>query len=435
MRQALFVNITATRSRMEKYTQAGDFPVYSYLNEHLHSFCLCMYVKAGSMYEIKEMNGITHFYEHIVIRNINSLMDGKLYETLDRKGLSFNGTTYKEFVQFYMNGAVSNFREAASIFLELLKPLSLSEKEIDTERKRVIAEIREYKHEKTAEQTLEKKVWKDTTLAYPITGKKTTLEKIGKKELKKFRKEFFSLGNVFVYLTGCISGEDELWFIDKMKSCSLEKKVEERKNLAPVPAEFYHRENKVWVVSGKETEVAIAFDIPAGKFTDAELEMFRDFLSFGDCCPVYQELSEKTGYIYSYNDQIERYKNIAVWKLSYEVSAGKLYKALKTTVDILKNAKKGKYHLDYVQALFRDNADMDLDDVGDLNWNRAYENHILEDYYPDIESKKKAYEKVKDEDMVRLAKEIFTLSNLTLVIRGDKEKIDKKKILDIFGDL
>ncbi|MCI9068303.1 MAG: insulinase family protein, partial [Lachnospiraceae bacterium] len=97
-------------------TTAG-VPVYSYPNPHLHSFCLCLYVKAGPMYEGKGENGITHFLEHVVIRNVNRLMDGELYQTLDRLGLSLNGATCKEFVHFSVSGASVHFREAARIFL------------------------------------------------------------------------------------------------------------------------------------------------------------------------------------------------------------------------------------------------------------------------------------------------------------------------------
>ena len=68
----------------------SGIPVYSYLNPHLHKFCLCMYVKGGSMYERKTENGISHFFEHVVIRNINVLMEGGLYQVLDRLGLSFH---------------------------------------------------------------------------------------------------------------------------------------------------------------------------------------------------------------------------------------------------------------------------------------------------------------------------------------------------------
>ena len=43
-------------------------------NENIHSFCLCLYVRAGSLFETKENNGISHFFEHIVFKNIHYQM-------------------------------------------------------------------------------------------------------------------------------------------------------------------------------------------------------------------------------------------------------------------------------------------------------------------------------------------------------------------------
>ena len=166
-------------------TTAG-IPVYSYPNPHLHSFCLCLYVKAGPMYEGKGENGITHFLEHVVIRNVNRLMDGELYQTLDRLGLSLNGATCKEFVHFSVSGASVHFREAARIFLKLLEPLALSEEEVDTERKRILAEIREYDRGKSLEARTERAVWEGTSLTRTIAGKKKRLKRMGKEELAEW---------------------------------------------------------------------------------------------------------------------------------------------------------------------------------------------------------------------------------------------------------
>ena len=36
--------------------------VYHDKNENIHSFCLCLYVRAGSLFETKKENGISHFF-------------------------------------------------------------------------------------------------------------------------------------------------------------------------------------------------------------------------------------------------------------------------------------------------------------------------------------------------------------------------------------
>ncbi len=415
-------------------TTAG-IPVYSYPNPHLHSFCLCLYVKAGPMYEGKEENGITHFFEHVVIRNVNRIMDGRLYQTLDQLGLSLNGATYKEFVHFSVSGASVHFREAARIFLKLLEPLALSEEEIDTERKRILAEIREYDRGKSLEARTERAVWEGTSLTRTIAGKKKRLKKMGKKELSRFRRTFFDGRNLFFYLTGNCSQEDVSYFLEELEKQKFFEGAKERRNLAPVPDCFFKRTGEPVIAKGRGTEVSFSFDVDVTRYSGAMLNLFYNMLFTGDYCPVYQELSEKTGYIYSYDDQFERYRNIGSLQLSYEVAADKFYKAFAGTMDIFCRLKRDGGNLEYVRAIYLDNGDMALDDVGDFNWNRAYDCHIMGEDYPDIEAKKRAYGVVRESDMARMAREIFRPENLTVVVKGKKKKLLKKRIQKLMGRL
>ena len=129
---------------MEKsYLTKNEIKIYGYKNPNLHGFFISLFLRAGSMYESERDNGITHFLEHIAIRNINKLTGGELYSLLDRQGIEFNASTYSEMVQFYTSGATEAFHTGAEIITKVLSPIILDKSEIDTERKRIKAEIRE----------------------------------------------------------------------------------------------------------------------------------------------------------------------------------------------------------------------------------------------------------------------------------------------------
>ena len=129
---------------MEKcFTADNGIKVYSYKNPALHGFFISLFFRGGSMYEREEECGITHFLEHVLVRNVNKLSDMKLYPELDRHGVEFNASTYAEMVQFYLSGAMKNFKYAASVMAKLLSPIILTRSELDAERRRIKAEIRE----------------------------------------------------------------------------------------------------------------------------------------------------------------------------------------------------------------------------------------------------------------------------------------------------
>lgn len=58
-------------------------------NENIHSFCLCLYVRAGSLFRQRRITEFLIFSEHIVFKNIHYQMGENLYQTLDRCGLGF----------------------------------------------------------------------------------------------------------------------------------------------------------------------------------------------------------------------------------------------------------------------------------------------------------------------------------------------------------
>ena len=107
------------------YSQNG-IAIHTYKNPSLHSFYISLFVRAGSMYEREDENGITHFLEHAVIRNVNCLMGGELYRVLDTSGIEFNASTYSEMVQFYVSGATESFSVGCNVIARALLPIALS---------------------------------------------------------------------------------------------------------------------------------------------------------------------------------------------------------------------------------------------------------------------------------------------------------------------
>jgi len=88
--------------------------VCSKLNTNLKSFCLSLYVRAGSIFEDTSNNGITHLLEHCLFRNLKGKYDD-FYNLLSAHGIEIQGCTYKEFLRFSINGPHCEFNFATDI--------------------------------------------------------------------------------------------------------------------------------------------------------------------------------------------------------------------------------------------------------------------------------------------------------------------------------
>lgn len=409
----------------QSYLCDNGVAIYSYPNPHLHSFCLALYIKAGCLYETEEENGITHFMEHIIFRNIDALCNHTLYQTLDRCGLNFNACTYKEFVQVSISGAIRHFPLAAELITMAFHPLVLSADEIAVERQRIKAEIREYNDKSTLDYFSDQIVWEGTHLHQMITGQIHTVNKIGKKKLEEAHRKMFVSNLCFFYLTGNVTQEQIHCLAKCMQSYNIAPSGECRDNTAPVPAHFFHRDGKIAIKQNDSCYVRFSFDVDTSRYTNAELDLLYDILFTNHTCVVYQELSEKRGIIYSHDSSLEQYNNIGVLYFSFELQSNMLLLAIEVLIHRIRQLKENpEEELAYAIAPYVDNAYAMLDDAADLNWNFAYENHILNCGYSSMEDRISAYQKVTSQRLKQIAQEIFQPSHLTLTLKGKKEKID-----------
>lgn len=425
-------------NQKEQYIKTKNgITLYSYPNEHLHSFCIALYVKAGCLYESEEDNGITHLLEHLVFRNIDKKMGGQLYKTLDKCGLSFNASTYKEFVQFLITGAPDYFAQAAEIMALIFEPLELSAAQIEVEKQRVKAEIREKEYEKSLDCFTDQIIWQGTCLTRDIAGKIKLLNKMGCKRLTQAQKTMLEKNRMFFYLTGKVEEEDRNLLCQRLEQIDWLREGEEKyDNFAPVPKDYFNRDGKVQIKNSEYCYIRISFDVDVSRFQNAELDLLYDILFSGDSCVVYQELSEKSGLIYSFDARFEQYKNIGNLHFSYEVRHNNLLESVRIIVDKLHDLKQGiGERLPYVLPPYVDNAYIMYDDVDDFNWSFAYENHILDCGYETIEDRKAAYQNVTAERLNQVANEILKKENLVVTLKGQKKKVDLERLETMIQNL
>lgn len=413
----------------------NGIPIYVMDNPSAHGFFLSLFVKSGTLYESDNECGITHFIEHLSIRNVNSVMGGNLYRELDEYGLEFNASTFSEMVQFYTSGATKNFRRSADIMVKLFSPIELSREEIDAERGRIRAEIREADEKNSLPGFTATEVWADTPLSRPITGTPKTVGALSKKALEAYRRDAFGIGNVFFYVTGCV-GDGDIEYLKGLLDGYSVKCPYEHENLAPVPRNFGRRDAKVALKNAEFTKVRFNFDLDMSRLSVAEIDLLYEIVLGGYGSDFFIELSERRGLFYDISGSTERYKNIGSFSFSFELREAKLTEALETSVDLLRRMKEEVLPLSRcMKAGYVDNAYMLFDDARELNFTFAYDNHILDTGYNGIDERRAKYAEITPERIREVARTVFTVDNLTLTMKGNKKRIDTERIRSILKRL
>ena len=411
--------------------------IHSYRNSATHGFYISLFLRAGSMYESENECGITHFLEHALIRNVNTIMNGELYPTLDRLGIEFNASTYSEMVQFYISGASEKFSFGSEIASLLLAPIALSKSEFYAERERIKAEIRESDDRTSLSSFANGIVYEGTSLARPILGTLGGVSKISLAKLEEYRKSVFSPENVFFYVTGNFTDADIQNMASLIGKAPLSS-LPGRTNYAPVPLGFGKRKADVYIKNADFTMVRFNFDLDMSKLTMGVVDLIYDILLGGYNSKLFIEMSEKRGLFYDLNGAVEKYSNIGGFTFSFEVRSGSVYDAIENTLLILKELKGTELTEDgCMKAGYVDNGKLLYDDNRELNFTFAYDCHVMGATYSDIEQRAASYSAITPEAIRSAAFKIFKTENLTLAIKGNKKKIDAvriKELLSIISD-
>lgn len=155
-------------------------------------------IKCGTRDEDGFHSGIAHFAEHTMFKGTARKSARVINSYLDRLGGDLNAFTTKEEIVLQAMVLKEDLGKAAGLLLELATSPAFPEDEIEIEKGVVIDEIGSYK-DSPAEEVYDK--FEETLLAghplgKPILGTAASVRKITCQELRRFRDQRFTPGNM-----------------------------------------------------------------------------------------------------------------------------------------------------------------------------------------------------------------------------------------------
>jgi hypothetical protein len=99
-------------------------------------------VRNGSFTEPPELNGLSHLYEHMFFKANRAIDNAEAYlQKIGQLGISYNGTTREEVVEYYFTTTSPNLRTAMNFMRDAARYPSFDKGEFEREREVVIGEI------------------------------------------------------------------------------------------------------------------------------------------------------------------------------------------------------------------------------------------------------------------------------------------------------
>lgn len=170
-------------------------------------------IKVGSKYETKRINGISHFLEHLFFKGTKkrpSKIDiGKEFDSI---GGEYNAFTSQEYTGFYAKVNFAHSKIALDVLSDMLLNSKFNSEDIDNEKNVIIEEINMYQDMpmEYVDTLWHKLLYGDQPAGWDIAGTKTSVGKINRNDILNFYKKYYTAGNIVISVSGNLDAAEKI---------------------------------------------------------------------------------------------------------------------------------------------------------------------------------------------------------------------------------
>jgi len=378
-------------------------------------------VEAGSKFENKEINGLSHFLEHMCFKGTTKrpgMTDIAL--ELDGVGSHYNAFTSQEMTGYYAKADYRHLDKILDVVSDLyLNPL-FPEKEIEKEKGVIVEEINMY------EDLPQRKVWDifgellygDQPAGWSVAGTKENVKKMTKKDFVDYRNKFYVSGATTIVVAGNFDEQKTLEDVNKIfggikkeKKGSKIKTIEEQ--IKPAIKIHMKDTDQTHLVLGVRT-----FDVfdKRGKI----LQVLTGVLSGGMSARLFKKMRDEMGICYYVRATDEGASDCGTLAVSAGVDNKRVKEAISALLGELKRLKteivspeelnKVKQYLSGSMYLSLESSDSLAEFFGGQE--------IMNRPIKTADEVRQEIESVTAEDVQKLAQEIFVDKGLNLALIG-----------------
>ncbi len=423
--------------KFKKTTLGNGLRIITCEMPYTQSVTITIFVGAGSRYETKKLCGISHFLEHMVFRGTKKYPSTQaLTGVIEGIGGYFGASTYKEEVTYYSKVPKLYFQKALDVLIDMVFHLKLSVRDINTERNVIIEEINKYKDipERKVWDLIFNLIWPNEPLGRTVGGTKESVKNINRKNFSDYIKNLYKPQNIVISVAGNIKhtevkkeAENLLGKIKKEKFIHYWRKVKVKED---------QNKPRVCLLNKKTDQTHLCLGLKGTSYNNPDkfvLKLLNVILGgrFGSRLSL--NIREKHGLAYTLNSHNENFKDTGLLVIYGGINTKKINLAIRL---ILKELNKLKNKLvskkEFKEAKEFAKGGLILME----NTNRISEflgeQELLCPKTLTPGEMIAEIEKVTQEDIKRVANNIFRNDNLNLAIIGPfKNKRKFEEILKL----
>ncbi len=390
-------------------------------------------VGTGSDYETKEINGLSHFLEHMCFKGTEKRPSPRIIShELEALGCQYNAFTDHEYTGYYAKGDAKKFKQIFDVISDIYLNSNFPELDIEKEKGVIIEEINMYEDMPQAHVSdmFSEVVYGDQPAGWNVAGKKENIKRMKRDDFVNYKNKYYTAPNTVIVVSGNISESDVYKEVDKHF-----KNINTKKNPKKTKTNDSQETSQVLLKYKETDQTHFILGVRAFSIFDKRvptLSVLSGVLGLGMSSRLFIKLREEMGVAYYVRSGSE----LSLDHGTFNISAGVTnIKAKEVISEILKECKKiteeivSDKELEKVKSFLIGNMKMSLESTDDIaNFYGGQE--LLKKEIISLDERINNIKLVTAKDVQNLAKFLFKNKNLNLAFIGPhKNKEDFKKIL------
>ncbi|HTS13798.1 MAG TPA: pitrilysin family protein [Candidatus Limnocylindrales bacterium] len=306
--------------------------------EHVHSVSVGIWLRSGSRREPAELNGISHFIEHMVFKGTRRRSAEDIAREVDSVGGMLDAFTAKEMVCFNTRVLDEHLPKAFDILADMVLEPKFAEEDIERERSVVLEEIRmtQDNPEDLVHELFTQNFWNPHSLGKPILGTPETVSAFDRKKIQAWFSRRYAPNNVVITAAGHFSDSKLLELI-----------AERFAQVAPSPDGFPDAAPQpvphITLCQKNELEqVHICIGVPALPMSDQRrfaVSVLNNVLGGGMSSRLFQNIRERLGIAYAIFSELNAYRDAGMLSVYAGTSLETAPQLVRNVLDELRRLK------------------------------------------------------------------------------------------------
>lgn len=406
----------------EKIVLPNGVRILHELIPHVRSVSLGLWVGTGSRYESARMCGASHFIEHMLFKGTATRSAAQLASIMDAIGGQTNAFTTKECTCFHGRVLDTHLDQLTDVLCDMFFNSRFDEKDVQNERGVILEEIDMYQDtpEDLTSERLFSAVYKGSTLAKPILGKKSTLAAMTGQSLRQHMRDHYTPDVIVVAVSGSFRPDDIQRLADRFGQMAPGKKHR-------LPPASYTPGITVRRKSLEQNHLTIAF--PGVSVTDPNrytLQLLSDILGGGMSSRLFQTVREERGLCYSIYTYGTSYTDTGLFSIYTALGHSTEAAAIRVILDEVRRFQDHgvtEEELTRAREQVKANVLMGLESTS-ARMNRLGRGELFYGFIPEPDEIIARYDAVTAEDIRSMAQNCLDLKNVSFSGVGKVDSAD-----------